>query len=83
MPHVKNPPHLRAAGLRKSVSLGKAQTTPAASPAQLTEGREHELEARRCALRALSLGGGLALQQVALSRFYAQRAASLIAGDAQ
>lgn len=83
MPHMKNPPHQRATGLRKSVTLGKAQTTPTASPAQLTEAREHELEARRCALRALSLGGGLAVQQVALSRFYAERAASLIAGGVQ
>lgn len=83
MPHMKNPPHKRTAGLRKSVTLGKAQTTPTASPAQLNEGREHEREARRYALAALGLAGGLALQHAALSRFYAGRAASLIAGDAQ
>lgn len=47
------------------------------------EARRCEGIARRHALAALGLAGGLALQHVALSRFYAGRAASLIAGGAQ
>lgn len=83
MPHMKNPPHKRTAGLRKSVTLGKAQTTPTASPAQLNEAQRCEGVARRHALAALCLGGALALQEAALSRHYSGRAVSLMRGARQ
>lgn len=49
---------------------------------QPADDRSFEREARRCAVLALGLGGGLSFQQVALSRFYATRAAALTQGGA-
>ncbi len=49
---------------------------------QQADGRSFEREARRRAVLALGLGGVLSFQQVALSRFYATRAAALNLGGA-
>lgn len=82
MAHSNKPAALGRDGLGGNCSsLGsKIITNFTPTTQRQSEARQYEAEAQYAARAALQLGGGMSLQQVALSRFYASRCIALMIG---
>ena len=81
---LKEKPAGASGGLSEIVSWQeRTESSPEALRSQaFAIGRQHEREARRRALDAISLNGAAAFNKAALARFYARSAMNLMVGGA-